>query len=84
MRLITGHGRGQIGAPMHNERDPAPAEVYEVWASIRSLQANGDLYDWQRADAFRVAEPPMLVGPAAAAHTSTDARSTWIIPGVRQ
>ena len=36
-------------------------------------QANGDLFHWQRADAFRVAEPPMLVAPATTATTSVNA-----------
>ena len=38
---ITRHGRGQGGPPMHEERGPAPAEVYEVRASIAQCKLRG-------------------------------------------
>jgi lipopolysaccharide transport system ATP-binding protein len=51
---------------------PLLPRVYELWCSVRSAQAFGDLFDWQQVGAFRVVEAPALTGPAALAHTATD------------
>ncbi len=51
---------------------PLLPRVYELWCSVRSQRAYGDLFDWQPVGAFRVAETPSLTGPAAQAHASTD------------
>ncbi len=51
---------------------PLMPRVYQVWCSVRSEQAYGDLFDWQQIGAFRIVEAPGLVGPAAHAHAATD------------
>jgi ABC-type polysaccharide/polyol phosphate transport system ATPase subunit len=51
---------------------PLLPRVYQLWCSVRSEQAYGDLFDWQAIGAFRIADAPGLVGPAAHAHSSTD------------
>jgi lipopolysaccharide transport system ATP-binding protein len=52
---------------------PLLPRVYQLWASVRSEQAFGDLFDWQPLATFRITEFPNLQGPAAQAHVSTDA-----------
>ncbi|MDR7550838.1 MAG: ABC transporter ATP-binding protein [Armatimonadota bacterium] len=51
---------------------PLLPRVYQLWCSVRTDHAFGDVFDWQPVGAFRVTEPPSLSGPAAVAHTSTD------------
>lgn len=51
---------------------PLLPRVYQLWCSVRSEQAFGDLFDWQPVGAFRVADAPGLDGPAAYAHAFTD------------
>ena len=53
-------------------RLPLLPRVYELWCSVRSEHALGDLFDWQPIGAFRVAASDAGVGPAAQAHTATD------------
>jgi lipopolysaccharide transport system ATP-binding protein len=53
-------------------RLPLLPRVYEVWCSVRSEHALGDLFDWQPIGAFRIAASDASVGPAAQAHTATD------------
>lgn len=54
------------------ESIPLLPRVYQLWCSVRSGQAYGDQFDWQPIGAFRVAEAPGLIGPAALAHAATD------------
>jgi len=51
---------------------PLLPRVYQLWCSVRSERAYGDLFDWQPVGAFRVSEADGLVGPVAQAHASTD------------
>jgi lipopolysaccharide transport system ATP-binding protein len=51
---------------------PLLPRVYQVWCSVRSEQAYGDLFDWQPIGAFRVTQTAECTGPAAQAHLSTD------------
>jgi lipopolysaccharide transport system ATP-binding protein len=51
---------------------PFLPRVYQLWCSVRSEQAYGDLFDWQPVGAFRIADADGLDGPAAQAHASTD------------
>jgi len=51
---------------------PLLPRVYQLWCSVRSEQAYGDVLDWQQVGTFRIAGATRLVGPAAHAHTSTD------------
>ncbi|MDR7542944.1 MAG: ABC transporter ATP-binding protein [Armatimonadota bacterium] len=51
---------------------PLLPRVYQLWCSVRTEHAFGDVFDWQPVGTFRVTEPPSLSGPAAVAHTSTD------------
>jgi homopolymeric O-antigen transport system ATP-binding protein len=53
-------------------RLPLLPRVYELWCSVRSEHALGDLFDWQPIGTFRIAESDAGVGPAAQAHTATD------------
>jgi ABC-type polysaccharide/polyol phosphate transport system ATPase subunit len=64
---------GDFNVDCNVDSMPLLPRVYEVWASVRSEMAFGDLYDWQRVGAFRITDPPTLGGPAAASHTSLDA-----------
>jgi hypothetical protein len=48
---------------------PLLPRVYQLWCSVRSEQAYGDLFDWQALGAFRIADSPGLDGVVA----STDA-----------
>ncbi len=53
---------------------PLLPRVYQVWCSVRSSHAYGDVFDGQIVGAFRVAEAPSgLNGPGAIAHTTADA-----------
>lgn len=53
---------------------PLLPRVYQLWCSVRSRHAYGDLMDFQPVAAFRVAEgPPGANGPAALSHLGTDA-----------
>jgi lipopolysaccharide transport system ATP-binding protein len=62
---------------------PLLPRVYEVWASVRSEQAYGDLYDWQRVGAFRIAESSDMSGPSAVSYVATDgpihAAHSWAV-----
>ena len=51
---------------------PLLPRVYQLWCSVRSEQAYGDLFDWQPIGAFRISDAPVLLGPAAHAHSATD------------
>jgi len=51
---------------------PLLPRVYQLWCSVRSEQAYGDLFDWQHVGAFRISGADGLVGPAAQAHSATD------------
>ena len=51
---------------------PLLPRVYQLWCSVRSEQAYGDLFDWQHVGAFRVSGADGLAGPAAQAHSATD------------
>ena len=53
-------------------RLPLLPRVYEIWCSVRSEHALGDLFEWQPVGAFRVAATEPGAGPAAQAHVSTD------------
>jgi homopolymeric O-antigen transport system ATP-binding protein len=53
-------------------RLPLLPRVYELWCSVRSEHAFGDLFDWQPIGAFRVATSEVGSGPAAQSHASTD------------
>lgn len=52
---------------------PLLPRVYQLWCSVRSGHAYGDLLDWQQVGTFRVSDMPGLTGPVAQAHASTDA-----------
>jgi ABC-type polysaccharide/polyol phosphate transport system ATPase subunit len=53
---------------------PLLPRVYQIWCSVRSHLAQGELFDWQLVGAFRVADgPAWLKGPGAIAHTGTEA-----------
>jgi lipopolysaccharide transport system ATP-binding protein len=66
---------------------PLLPRVYQLWCSVRSEWAYGDVFDWQQVGAFRVSEADGLVGPAARAHASTDApvyvAHTWRVESSR-
>ena len=64
-------GRFTFSCKLHSL--PLLPRVYQLWASVRSEQAFGDLFDWQPLATFRITEFPNLHGPAAQAHVSTDA-----------
>jgi hypothetical protein len=51
---------------------PLLPRVYQLWCSVRSEAAFGDLFDWQPIGAFRITDDGRFVGPAAQAHISTD------------
>jgi lipopolysaccharide transport system ATP-binding protein len=51
---------------------PLLPRVYQLWCSVRSEAAFGDLFDWQPIGAFRIADDGRFGGPAAQAHISTD------------
>ena len=53
-------------------RLPLLPRVYELWCSVRSEHALGDLFDWQPIGTFRIAASDARVGPAAQAQTATD------------
>src|SRR6266566_1433160 len=44
---------------------PLLPRVYQLWCSVRSNRAYGDLFDWQRVGAFRISEASDDVGSAA-------------------
>ncbi len=50
---------------------PLLPRVYQLWCSVRSERAYGDLFDWQLIGSFRIADAPGLIGPAALAHAAT-------------
>jgi ABC-type polysaccharide/polyol phosphate transport system ATPase subunit len=64
-------GRVSIDCRMRDV--PLLPRVYELWCSVRSEHAFGDLFDWQPIGAFRIKSAYDMVGPAAQAHISTDA-----------
>ena len=49
---------------------PLLPRVYQVWCSIRSNKAFGDLFDWQQVGSFRVSEAHGSVGSTARGHMS--------------
>jgi ABC-type polysaccharide/polyol phosphate transport system ATPase subunit len=51
---------------------PLLPRVYQIWCSVRSEAAFGDLFDWQPVGVFRIAEAPEFAGPVTQAQTSTD------------
>jgi len=63
---------GRFEVRVRLSRLPLLPRVYQLWCSVRSARAFGDILDWQPVGAFRVAAPEHLVGPAALAHTATD------------
>ncbi len=63
-------GRAEVSCRLRSL--PLLPRVYELWCSVRSAHAYGDLFDWQQVGAFRVVEAAGLVGPAAQAHTALD------------
>ena len=65
--------QGRVAVECRMRGVPLLPRVYELWCSVRSEHAYGDLFDWQPVGAFRIAQPPSLAGPAAHAHASTDA-----------
>jgi ABC-type polysaccharide/polyol phosphate transport system ATPase subunit len=42
---------------------PLLPRVYQLWCSVRSNKAYGDLFDWQQVGAFRICETADLNGP---------------------
>jgi lipopolysaccharide transport system ATP-binding protein len=51
---------------------PLLPRVYQLWGSVRSEQAFGDIFDWQPLGAVRIQQSELPAGPAAQAHVSTD------------
>jgi lipopolysaccharide transport system ATP-binding protein len=51
---------------------PLLPRVYQLWGSVRSEQAFGDIFDWQPLGAVRIRQSELPAGPAAQAHVSTD------------
>ena len=51
---------------------PLLPRVYQIWCSVRSSQAYGDIFDWQPIGTFRIEEATTAIGPAAFAHVATD------------
>jgi lipopolysaccharide transport system ATP-binding protein len=47
-------GEATVSCCMHSL--PLLPRVYQVWCSVRSNKAYGDLFDWQRVGAFRICE----------------------------
>jgi len=44
---------------------PLLPRVYQLWCSVRSSRAYGDLFDWQRVGAFRISDVSDEVGATA-------------------
>jgi hypothetical protein len=51
---------------------PLLPRVYQLYCSVRSEQAFGDVFDWQPVGNFRMEGSVQGAGPAAQAHLSTD------------
>lgn len=51
---------------------PLLPRVYQLYCSVRSEQAFGDVFDWQPVGSFRMEASIEGAGPAAQAHLSTD------------
>jgi ABC-type polysaccharide/polyol phosphate transport system ATPase subunit len=51
---------------------PLLPRVYQLYCSVRSEQAYGDVFDWQPIGNFRMEQSVQGAGPAAQAHLSTD------------
>lgn len=63
---------GQFQVSCRLKSLPLLPRVYQLWCSVRTSQAYGDVFDWQPIGAFRIAEALKAVGPAAVAHMATD------------
>lgn len=65
-------GPAQVSCRLH--KLPLMPRVYQVWCSVQSGHAYGDILDYQIVGVFRVIEGPREAnGPAAVAHMGTDA-----------
>jgi lipopolysaccharide transport system ATP-binding protein len=51
---------------------PLLPRVYQLYCSVRSEKAYGDVFDWQPVGNFRIEQSVQGAGPAAQAHLSTD------------